>query len=121
MPTRTIARVPTKNNAARTPAALYVQSRARRTLLLVAVGLDHFLAFFAGLALPFREHDVADATQVGRQLVGRLDDGHAVLLELLDVPAVLLLGKLPAARLGVRRRLEQRLLRRLVERVERLH
>src|SRR6476659_9134683 len=103
MPSSTIASVPIKNNAARNPAALYVQSSARRTLLLVAVGLDDLLAVVARLALPLREHDVADAAKVRRELVRRLDDRHAVLLQLLHVPAVLLLRKLPSARLGLGR------------------
>src|SRR5690349_10355049 len=115
MPTTTITSVPTKNNAARSAAASYARSSVRRTLLLVTVGLDHLLAFVARLALPLREQDVADAAQVGGQLLGRLDDRHAVLLELLDVPGVLLLRQLPSARFGVGGGLEQRLLRRLVE------
>ena len=84
------------------------------------IGVDDLAAVVARLALPLGEHEVADLAQVGRQLLGGLRDGHALLLELVDVPAVLLLGQLPAARLGVGGRLQHRGLRRLVERVERL-
>ena len=45
-------------------------------------------------------------------------DDHAVLAQLLVVPLGLLVGHLPASRLGRGRRPEQRILRRLVERVE---
>ena len=89
-------------------------------LALRAVRVDHLAPVVAGLALPFGEHVVADLAQVRHQLVGGHDDRHALRLELVQVPVVLLRGELPAPCFGVCSGLEHRRLRGLVERVERL-
>src|SRR5665213_4221673 len=121
MPTSTHSSVPIMNSAASTAAPVYTRSRNDRIgSLHRAIGVDHTLAVVAGLLLPFGEHEVANLAQVGGELRAGLDDFHAVRLQLVEVPAVLFLGDLPAARFRCGARLEDRGLRRLVECVERL-
>ena len=92
------------------PAASYERSRARRTLLLVAVRVDR-------PSCPRRRpsccHSASMTLPTLLQVRGELRrDGLTIVmpffLQLVEIPAVLLLRDLPAARLGVGRRLHER-------------
>src|SRR5437764_5038549 len=66
--------------------------------LELLVGVDDGLAFGAGLLEPFLQHRVADLGHVALQLRRRRQDVHAVLLQQVEVLAILLLRERPAAR-----------------------
>src|SRR5215470_14314130 len=87
--------------------------------LHLPISRDHRFAVGAGLLQPVRGELVADFLEAGGELGARLKDLHALLRNLLVVPLGLVLPRLPAARLRRRGRLQERLLRRLVECFER--
>src|SRR5207253_398688 len=74
-----------------TPPHRRRRCRARRVpgacALHLLVSVDHRLSFRPGLLLPILEHGLADLLQIAGELWRRLDDGHAFLLELIEIPA----------------------------------
>src|SRR5215208_3790674 len=82
------------------------------------VRFDDRLSVGAGLLQPIGGDLLADLLEAGGERGARRLHLHALGLELVEVPLRLVLPHLPAARLGGCGGLEDRLLRRLVERVE---
>ena len=81
-------------------------------------GVNQGLALGAGLLQPFLEQGVAHLLHVGLQRGRGLQDGHAVLLQQVQVLGVLGLGHRQAARLGLGPGLLQRGLGGRVQRIE---
>src|SRR5712692_2817692 len=68
----------------------------------LAISVDGGLPFGTRFLEPVLQHRVADFFQVRGELRCGLDDGHAFLLQLVEIPAVLVLRGFPSARLRVR-------------------
>src|SRR5205085_12080879 len=100
-------------------AALLVNTLAKYTNSHLFIRVHHRLAVGAGLLEPIGGELLADLLEAGGERGGGRLHLHALGLELLEIPVRLLLPDLPAARLGGRGRLADRVLRRLVEAIER--
>ena len=87
-------------------------------IVLFLVSGDHGLTFGAGLFRPIGRQLLADFLETGLQRRRWRKHLHLVGLKLFEIPLRLLFRELPAAFFGDRRRLQDRILGRLVERVK---
>src|SRR3546814_712696 len=100
----------------RIPSKAYRESGA--CLFIGTEAIDDFLAIGTGALDPFGQHGFTDFIQTLHEFIGGLDDFHAVLAQVVQIPLGFFFGDFPAALLGVLAGLEQGLLAFIVKLIE---
>src|SRR3546814_11990391 len=82
----------------RIPSKAYRESGA--CLFIGTEAIDDFLAIGTGALDPFGQHGFTAFIQTLHEFIGGLDDFHAVIAQLVQIPLGFLFGEFPSALIG---------------------